>query len=332
MFTLLNQSRTFGVELEVAYDGPATDLSRALRSHGLQCKSESYNHETRTWWKVVSDSSIGDGWEVVSPPLRGQEGLQQVEKACRALQAAGATINANCGLHVHHDARDLDLSHWKVLLLNYARMENTLDILHVQNRRQSTNIFCRSLVWPFNDVAELERQLEQCPNLAAVYRVFGSDRFRKVNLQSFRKHGTVEFRQHCGAVNPVQVAAWVVFTQGMVEKCRDKKRPTLTHANLCDWWQIFRVFPLCETRHEIERFYRARRLLIAAAEGTSTDLKATPGSKRYAEDAGHGLALLPTRSRSRNAAPTTVSPEAVAAAQGMRTRNGVSGGFFASTP
>src|SRR5262249_47486717 len=45
--------------------------------------------------------------EIVSPVLRGIEGLRQVEKVAEILTAAGAKVNSTCGVHVHVGAQSI---------------------------------------------------------------------------------------------------------------------------------------------------------------------------------------------------------------------------------
>ena len=47
---------------------------------------EGYNHTTRPYWKIVTDASVShEGLEIVSPVLKGQDGLNQLEKVLKAL-------------------------------------------------------------------------------------------------------------------------------------------------------------------------------------------------------------------------------------------------------
>jgi hypothetical protein len=76
-------NRSFGIELET-YGATRPALITAFREQGLTLVDESYNHTTRTYWKVVSDSSIsgGNGNEIVSPVLFGLDGIEQINPSC----------------------------------------------------------------------------------------------------------------------------------------------------------------------------------------------------------------------------------------------------------
>jgi hypothetical protein len=81
-------NRDFGIEIEAFGVNPAT-LERKLNEAGIETRYEGYNHTTRTYWKIVTDSSLNghDTFELVSPILNGENGLEQLEKVCRVLKA-----------------------------------------------------------------------------------------------------------------------------------------------------------------------------------------------------------------------------------------------------
>jgi hypothetical protein len=43
-------------------------------------------------------------------------------------------------------------------------------------------------------------------------------RYRKVNIASFNRHGTIEFRQHEGTMDPDRILNWVQFCTHFVEE------------------------------------------------------------------------------------------------------------------
>ena len=47
-----------------------------------------------------------------------------------------------------------------------------------------------------------------------------------VNFQAYLRHGTVEFRQHQGSLNPTKIWNWVVFTQSIMNRARAKTTKT----------------------------------------------------------------------------------------------------------
>jgi hypothetical protein len=105
------QSLTFGVEIEIRATLDREQIARALQAANINAAAESYNHSTRPYWKVITDSSCG--YEIVSPVLRGEQGLGELAKVCQILTDLGCQVNRSCGLHVHigADALGVDKGH-----------------------------------------------------------------------------------------------------------------------------------------------------------------------------------------------------------------------------
>lgn len=204
--------RTFGVEMEIIHNSE-TAVCRAIKNAGVECEIEGYNHSTRTHWKIVSDASVEGGFEVVSPVLKGTDGLNELEKVCGALVNAGAKIKKCCGLHVHLGTSDFktDIAVWKRLYKNYAALESAIDSFMPPSRRN--NSYCRSL-----KVENWSAKIDGARNLEDLERrVTGRSRYFKLNSQSYWRHHTVEFRQHSGSVEFEKVKNWILFCARFVE-------------------------------------------------------------------------------------------------------------------
>lgn len=205
--------RHFGIEIETA--GITKErAAKVLRLVGLQVAIEGYNHTTRNHWKIVSDASVQGGFEVVSPVLNGEQGLEAVRAAITALDDAGATINRTCGLHVHFDAQSLAAEEFKAIVRRYARFEQDIDSFMPPSRRKDANTFCRSIrslagSAPFNRARTIQ-DLAQAQG----------GRYYKINLQSYQRHGTIEFRQHGGTVNAPKAVNWIRFLDAFIEASR----------------------------------------------------------------------------------------------------------------
>ena len=207
-------NRKFGIELEIVDINQQAAL-RALRAVGINVQAEAYNHTTRGHWKFVSDASVRGGFEVVSPVLRGEAGIEEAMTVAEALSDAGATVNRSCGFHVHFGAADLSAADVKTIVHRYAAHEAEIDAFMPPSRRGNTNTYCESvtifLTRRFNEAHTIDELAAAQPG-----------RYFKVNLQSYRRHGTLEFRQHSGTVNANKVANWVRFLGEFIDQC---KRP-----------------------------------------------------------------------------------------------------------
>ena len=209
--------RKFGIELEIVGINREAAL-RALHAVGINVQAEAYNHTTRGHWKFVSDASVRGGFEVVSPVLQGEAGIKEAMTVAEALSDAGATVNRSCGFHVHFDAADLSAADVKAIVHRYAAHEAEIDAFMPPSRRGGENSFClpvsRFLTRRFDEARTMDELAAAQPG-----------RYFKVNLQSFRRHGTLEFRQHSGTVNATKVANWVRFLGEFIDQCKRPAAP-----------------------------------------------------------------------------------------------------------
>lgn len=152
-------------------------------------------------WRVVSDGSVDNGAEVVSPKLFGEDGLAEMEKVVTTLREMGCFVDHQCGLHVHVDGEGLN-SHTMVnIVKRYAAFEEEIDSWITPERRASKNSY-------LNSVKSL-RIVPQHNTRATAERV--DSRYYKVNILAFLRHGTVEFRQHHGTLSIEEINSWVRF-------------------------------------------------------------------------------------------------------------------------
>lgn len=204
---------TFGVEIE------CSNVERALfvriaTDNGARVRLESYNHvDNNTYYKVVNDGSLmGENTaEIVSPILKGKDGLKSLKIICESLNKIGATVNSSCGLHVHLDARNMSIKHWRNLYINYARLEAIIDSFMPNSRRRNNNGYCRSIA----NYPRLEAAIFACNSIEDIRALFGS-RYYKINAEAYMRHKTVEFRQHSGTTDYEKISMWVAFLQKLL--------------------------------------------------------------------------------------------------------------------
>ena len=205
-------SRSFGIELEIVHRNQR-QLRDAIRSRGIACEIEGYNHSTRRYWKIVSDASVNGGYELVSPVLKGQSGLDEVKAVCEALSEVGALINKSCGFHAHFGTDDFkeSISVWRNLYINYATLEEDIDAFMPPSRRRNT--YCASL-----KVCGWCEKMENARTLVELEKAITKrSRYFKLNSQSYWRHGTVEFRQHSGTIEFDKIRNWLLFCARLVE-------------------------------------------------------------------------------------------------------------------
>ena len=218
--------RKYGVEIEFNADNSdRATIAAQLNQAGIHTEHEYYNHQTRSYWKVITDSSCG--LELVSPILNDETSHHQITTACKTLQASGAKITKNCGIHVHFDVSDFTLENFKNLIKYWIKFEDVFDALQPTSRRHSNNEFCRSNLGDIQPTAESHHQackqlfekIDQTTTLNELAQLFPS-RYVKMNIQSYFRHGTIEIRHHAGSLNPEKINHWITLMQQLFERAK----------------------------------------------------------------------------------------------------------------
>lgn len=214
--TSVNEIRQFGVEAEFYNITPQRAIE-ALAEVGINASFEGYTHAVTSNWKIVTDGSVtgtntgrGTGLELVSPILKGEEGLVELEKALNALDAAGAKVNTTCGLHVHIDTNGMTPTQRKNFFNSYVRNQDLMDRLVSRSRRNNQNYTMRYDA----------RNIDAYADSAATGRG-GNNRYFTVNTCSLPKYGTLEFRQHQGTLNGKKAVAWVQMLLAIAKTASD---------------------------------------------------------------------------------------------------------------
>ena len=263
-------NRMIGIEVEFKGTEAQRDMVASyMTQHGVPCFVERYNHNTRGHWKIVTDVSAQ--WELVSPPMAGQEAKNQIKVACEALAAARAKIDKSCGLHIHHDASDFTVETFKRLYAMYVRFEDALDTLMPESRRDNNNRYCQG----FKHIQQyILDSLRNCNTVTDILMIFSS-RYIKLNCQSYQRHGTIEFRQHSGTVEFDKIWNWFVLTQTMVEtavssKVTIPKQASKMSQKWFDFKKVIKGYTWMGATDELQgaiEFYNKRRKELAKKLG-----------------------------------------------------------------
>jgi hypothetical protein len=255
---MINANRTMGIEIEaklprgVSHD----DLARAIRAKGVDAHNESYNHRTQSHWKVTTDASLGSyttGVEIVSPILQGESGIADLKKVLEAANELGLNVDKACGIHIHWGIADLSLKAVKNVCTLYAKYEAQIDKVMPNSRRGNNNQYCRSI----NQHGGMEATIA---NIASARDMHGvrdavnnGTRYRKLNLESFWRYSTMEFRQHAGSLDFDKISAWANLTAGIVEAGAKASRIKATGADKFEG--LLKLTADTKTR----RYYRKRQ-------------------------------------------------------------------------
>jgi len=255
-------SRAFGVEYELGFPLAAGDgrqiAAELQRISGLPCQyyamSDASIYTVRDYWKLVPDSTVRfpadrerpethRALELVSPKLKGAEGLAGTFAMVDAAAQLRAATNTTSGHHVHVDATDMSVDEVKRVCVAFIAHEKVFDLLTSRSRQGNDNPFCKS-----NQAALVRNTgggslqaaldaLAAAPTIQAVVRLVNpdvedegprrADRHFKLNVTNLggggHGHGTIEFRLHQGTADPAKTMRGVVFLQGFVYHPRGRE-------------------------------------------------------------------------------------------------------------
>jgi hypothetical protein len=184
--------KTYGIELETSSISIRTAQS-ALDAVGLN-------------WQCKPDGTRGVDAEAVSPILNDGS-LNESISAARALLKAGATVNKQTGYHVHIGADHYGAEGIAALVRNWYTAANTIGALVAPSRLN--NHFCQHNL----SEAIIDQWTESIRN--GRIDNAGQGRYRSLNLDSYQRHGTVEFRLHHGTLNGKKIQAWAEFCESL---------------------------------------------------------------------------------------------------------------------
>lgn len=207
-------SYTFGVEIECGV--PRHALRNAANHTGFNYQYEDYNHiDGRSYFKFVHDGSLrlDNAIECVSPVLKGSDGKRTLKVACQTLNQAGANVDSSCGLHVHIGADGLTDEQYCNVFVNYLYLESLVDSFMAPSRRDNT--YAKSL-------RHRDESIKNARTIDEMRDVLGS-RYFKVNAESYRRHKTIEFRQHQGSTNFDKIFNWVSFCGKLVNWSKNNR-------------------------------------------------------------------------------------------------------------
>jgi|GEM_PF-3745881 len=177
-------------------------------------------------WQVIYDESTG--WEIVSPVLRGQFGLEQVQKLIAGLSqisALGLKMSHNTGCHIHL-GWSFGLSALKRLLHWFFFFEPSLGTLvHPQRlaalhrgyfSRTKINAHCIPIAQNLTGTQILEARSiqELCTHIP---------RNSSINIHSILSLGTIEFRMLEATQDPQLLLLWISLCQQLLHRAEKEE-------------------------------------------------------------------------------------------------------------
>ena len=280
----LTKKPTFGIELELS-DGNgrsrhsvAQVIERRTSTSVKVVEQYRDTHKASSRWKLVHDGSIEcnrstptcSKFELVSPILRGEEGLKECHNTLQSLSRSSSVdilVNKSMGFHVHVSVEGFTLEMFKKLCKNFVEYEDAMDALMPPSRRRSD--YCQSnkasIRNPCGTLAQLNsgrhRAIDACGSLRDLCALMNpKGRYYKLNMQNLMtgRQETVEFRQHSATAKADKVLAWARFCVLFVKNSASLPAPKCTKIDaktITKFHALFNNLIQCE---KLKNFYKGR--------------------------------------------------------------------------
>lgn len=218
---------TFGVEIE------CTLPSGYIQERGILIGA--YHHGAQlpapfpAGWTAQRDGSLeaGRGYkavEIVSPVLKGMDGLREVLRVFEILNEAGVRVNPSCGFHVHVGVQSVlgaQASDEGIVVRWVRRMVHLVSVHELalfaitgQPGRPSS-VYCRTIKGQWDGVLQTQSSLRTVTDHVSGH----SDRYHTLNLCNLvGGKRTVEFRVFGATVDGVQALGYVVTAMGIAHR------------------------------------------------------------------------------------------------------------------
>lgn len=231
--------RRFGVEIEHGNPAGWLEVGKKVR------------RKFPRWDNTGSD---GSGVEVRSPILRGQSGLDELGEVMEFLTEIGGYVSQSDGMHVHHDARDFvprnlnfkprytpavydntPAVYDNIMMPYYGRILKPAEMIYPSGPRVDAAAKAVHRVLEsyatnqpvINQLVDPHRRGrasidKQALDNAKRKNIIETGRY---NVHFAGAHGTFEFRQFEGCLDPAKAFAWIEFGQHFLNYCKYLGRP-----------------------------------------------------------------------------------------------------------
>jgi len=248
------KEQTYGYELEVikTLHGNSSDANHSLANFltkvrgkgGWKAYFEGYHHNTRTYTKLVTDSSLSEGGvEIVSPPLKGVRQRRNWLSRVAGMLGGLVRVNRSCGVHLHLGLKGPDddwddegvMSYQTACIIAtktsvlYTVFQSVFNSLVPSSRHHNDYSAPNRYVLAEAINHVVHNGQDQTDELwsETLYMWARDRRYFHVNCQSLSRYGTIEFRQHAGSINPVKLDAWAQLMSALVARAT-----TITHGEM----------------------------------------------------------------------------------------------------
>jgi hypothetical protein len=224
---MLASDFTFGIEIECLLPEDVID-AQEIRIGGYGGAGNQVPG-LPVGWRAKEDGSLpgsirlsGDiynGIEIVSPILKGIDGLRQVSKVLAVLRSWRGRVNKNCGFHVHVGWGNDSIKDLKKLVNLVAFYEKALYAASGTQARERGG-YCYSIKEKYRHIS-FWRGPERCGLYSS------GERYHSLNLMNLvlGNRKTVEFRVFSGTLNTAKAIGYVQMCLALAQRATQMSKP-----------------------------------------------------------------------------------------------------------
>ena len=205
---------TFGIELEL------TVAESTVRQEGMTIGA--YHNGVQvpflpTGWTAERDASIRTSrgrvaCEIVSPILKGEEGIKQVIEVVEILKSKSFAPNETTGIHIHVQFDPNWPADKLAKLITIVSYLEQAIYASTGTKRRERGEYCKGFR-KYGDQPKAKKEMD-------------SSRYFLLNITNLVRNvrSTVEFRAFSGSLNPVKIVGWIQMCLGIIERTLEAKR------------------------------------------------------------------------------------------------------------
>jgi hypothetical protein len=235
--------RPISIELELAYVNDSESLIAWAKSTGAG---------------LCEDGSIPDeGCEINTNPASGDLFIQDTRSLATALKKSDASVNDECGLHVHVDASDYSQYDLRRLILLWTMAERTM--FEIGGIDRISNSYCKPCAEDYADLFARSNVRNWRKDLThALYKScnretrenkrkkYRNSRYYALNIHSYFFRKTLEFRLHEATTEAHVLENWPLLCARLVDsamRMRESELLGLVRSELASEDVLARLVP-----------------------------------------------------------------------------------------
>ena len=231
------------------FDKIVSELYFGVELETHRCKRYMFL-EDDDFWGAKCDHTVR-GKEFDSAKMNGDEGLAAVRRLCAFAEDNNWRVDPRCGFHLHIDMTGFTARQLRAIAYAYNRTPDIWESF-VDSSRADCG-WC--------DFASLNENKIRGLKTKADWRsmAYDTERYRWLNWEAYRTHGSLELRFHEGTIDCDQVINWIKAHTSFIDwvadaGCTKVKQDLGGDVNkqfktLCDIWLEYGHTDLCDFYH-----------------------------------------------------------------------------------